>query len=275
MFQRRVSFAFIMLSLCIITGCAGRHNYSKITPSITPVGVGRVVVATQDHRPYVINGEKSENFVGLQRNGYGIPFNVTTGAVTLAESFSTAACNALKAAGAGCSVVKTFRGQSDRSVKQKVSQQGSRGILFTIKEWRSDSMVRAALKYDVKVAVVNSAGKVLATDTIQGSDLTSDSIWTLAPARAARKGSEKALKAKLEQLLGSPVIIAALRGNGSKQALAKKRPAAKVVKRSERSSMPRGASKQQKEPSSSCTTEQVLRMKEIGLSDKQIKSSCK
>jgi hypothetical protein len=274
MLQRRVSFVLTTLILCTIAGCAGRHNYGRITPSISPVGVARVVVATQDYRPYVINGEKSENFVGLQRNGYGIPFNVTTGAVPFAESFSTAACNALRSAGTGCSIVKTFRGQSDSSVKQKVSQQGSRGILFTIKEWRSDSMVRATVKYDVKIAVVNAAGKVLATDRIQGSDLTSDSIWTIAPARAARKGSERALKAKLEQLLGSPVVTAALRGNTPKQAAQRSQPTAKPLISYERTKATRRVSKLQNKPSGSCSTEQVLKMKEIGLSDEQIKSSC-
>ncbi len=275
MFQRGVSFVISMVSLCIVTGCAGRHNYGRVTPSIPAVGVARVVVATQDHRPYIISGEKRENFVGLQRSGYGIPFYVTTRDATFAESFSNAACNALRSAGSTCSTVRTFLGQSDSSVKQKVSQQGSSGIVFTIKEWKSDSMVRASMKYDVEVAVLNSAGKVLASHTIHGSKLTNDSIWVLSPARAARLGSEKALKDKLEELLSSPMVVAALRGNGSKQSMERKHSAAKNSVSYSRYDRAREAIDRQKRSSDRCSTEQVLKMKEIGLSDSQIKSSCK
>ena len=116
---------------------------------------------------------------------------------------------------------------------------------------------------------------MLASHTIHGNDLTNDSIWVLSPARAARKGSEKALKDKLEELLSSPAVVAALRGNGSRQAMERKHSAAKKSVSYSRSAVIQDASDRQKRSSDRCTTEQVLKMKEIGLSDNQIKSSCK
>ena len=37
-----------------------------------------LILAVQDFRPYVLNGDEEPGFVGLQRGGYGNPFDVTT-----------------------------------------------------------------------------------------------------------------------------------------------------------------------------------------------------
>src|SRR6185503_8763370 len=54
-------------------------------------------VAVLDQRPYILSGDKRENFVGLSRNGYGMPFDVKTRAGTpMAADMSAGITRALE-----------------------------------------------------------------------------------------------------------------------------------------------------------------------------------
>ena len=86
----RFYVALLIVAACAAGGCAvgNTHAYSTILANPTLAGTSAVNVATHDRRDSVQSGEKSPDFVGLQRGGFGNPFNVkTTGGRPLADEF--------------------------------------------------------------------------------------------------------------------------------------------------------------------------------------------
>lgn len=272
-------FRACIIVLPILAGCAigNKHNYRDVVASVPSMEGESVVVATHDRRPYIVSGTKPIDFVGLQRSGYGQPFDVSTKGDSFSNSFSAAACGSLRKAGARCDTVETMPSEDSASVTQKVSQRRApHGLIFTVNEWKSDGMVRASVRYDVILSVVDASGGVLATKQIQGNDITSDSIWVLSPPRAARQGSLAALKAKLEELLGSASIVAALNIKNSVNS----GTAAYVQNHSSTNvsadPVPQPTeSEVSKSSPGTCSVDQILGMKKIGLTDQQIQRSCR
>src|SRR5574341_548216 len=71
----------IVISIAVASaGCAvgNKHSYTVERPELVVQGTRSVAVAAQDARPYVVAGNKTPDFVGLQRGGFGNPFDVTT-----------------------------------------------------------------------------------------------------------------------------------------------------------------------------------------------------
>jgi len=72
----------LILFVLFLTGCAvgNKYNYrsSSMALPIKPVNHRTLILSVEDLRPYVLNGEKEPNFVGLQRGGFSNPFDVTT-----------------------------------------------------------------------------------------------------------------------------------------------------------------------------------------------------
>ena len=90
-------------------GCAAgnRHAYHETVAVLQASGSKTIAVATHDEREYVRSGHKRPNFVGLQRGGYGNPFNVTTASThPLAQDMTDAIVEAQELesydCGAGC-----------------------------------------------------------------------------------------------------------------------------------------------------------------------------
>ena len=93
--------------------------------------------------------------------------------------------------------------------RERVARAGSgRGILLTLREWKSDTMVNTALIYDVTLSVLDRAGRVIAEASLQGRDNLGGSA--LNPPAHAREAAPRAVKAKLEELLSDPKVASAL-----------------------------------------------------------------
>lgn len=245
-----LSKAFILfIASSFASGCAigNRHNYRDVIASL-PTSTGQnLAVETHDRRPYILSNDKEPNFVGLQRGGYGNPFNVLNQHKEfLSTSISTAVCNSLSAAGAQCRIVETVPTERPEQVVQKITQTNdSVGLLFTLNEWKADTMMNTALHYDVTITVLSPNGNKIAARTIKGVDDLRGSFWN-APAYA-KKSVPQAFRDKLELLFTNEDIRGALQG-----------PTTTGVANN-----------------TACTVSQILKMKEIGLTDSQIKKTCK
>lgn len=262
-FSSAKSALILTVTMMFCSGCAigNKHNYRDVIATIPSASGQSVTIATHDTRPYVLSNNKSPAFVGLQRGGYGNPFDVENeNSEPLSNSFSAAACSSFVASGGQCSPLLTQPSESPTSIKARASQSGApRSILFTLREWKSDTMMNTALHYDVSMEVLSSSGATLLTKRINGVDDLRGSFWN-AP-RYAKRAVPMAFKGKLELLLADPEVIAALQTKSGKVVKAAKSP------HSELPSPPE--SKQ-----SSCSTTQILEMKKLGLSDVQIQKSC-
>jgi hypothetical protein len=80
-FMRAIGSKLWMLFVLLgLSGCAvgNQHQYAGVAPDLTLKATHSVAVVVVDRRPYVVSGDKDPDFVGLQRGGFGNPFDVTT-----------------------------------------------------------------------------------------------------------------------------------------------------------------------------------------------------
>jgi hypothetical protein len=277
--------------VAVVSGCAvgNKYSYRDVVASLPATNGGSVAVATHDQREYILSGSKQPNFVGIQRGGFGNPFDVTNRHnEPLSTSYSAAACNSLKASGTSCSVVETIPLEQSNSVVQKLTRSGQdMGLLFTLREWKTDALLSTALIYDVTLSVISRDGTVLATKAINGRDNLDGSFWN--GPRHARKATPVAFKSKLEALLGSREIQGVLASNRSThhntsyaakapetsfnaatppQRIADKRAIDETPTQSET------ARDSQENSTAPCTVAKVLEMQRKGLSEAEIEMSC-
>jgi hypothetical protein len=200
----------LWLPLC---GCAvgNTHRYDDVIADLPCSGSGKVAVATCDRRPYVLDGDKGGQFVGLSRGGFGNAFGVTTASgKPLAEDITAVLARALDAKGFDGVPVLLTVGEDDAAVAAKLQATGApRAVVLVLREWKSDTYVSTALYYDVTLQVRSAAGEVLAEVVQDGKDDLGSSAWN--PPSHARSAVPPAFKAKLEALFAEPAVAAAMR----------------------------------------------------------------
>lgn len=156
---------FILLAI-LISGCAAGNKYdyraSIITLPVKSDDRVTVVLSVKDMRPYVLNGDKGPDFVGLQRGGFANPFDVTTasgGPLTedMAESIEASLTDK------GYQVVNAHGTSGfDDLVKTALDEGADRIILLVVHNWKSDIYMSITLHSDIRLKVYDGSGELLA-----------------------------------------------------------------------------------------------------------------
>ena len=205
-------FLGCLLPALLSCGCTvgNKIQYSSGTPDIGGAGTHAVAVATHDQRPYVVSADKPVTFVGLQRGGFGNPFNVTTGSgAPLADDFSKAIQAALDAKGFAAKVVRVVPAESPATVASRLNAEGAaREVWLTLREWKSDTYNNTALIYDVSLRILDGSGAPLAEETFSGREDLGGSM--LNPPAHAKKAVPDAFRRKLEEWFSNPAVVRAL-----------------------------------------------------------------
>jgi hypothetical protein len=203
--------AVVLFVAVMASGCAvgNRYAYHTVVASPQVSGTTALSVATHDQRDYVRTGSKPPQFVGLQRGGFGNPFDVKTEEdKPLADAMTTALVNTLTRKGFRAQpVVIAHSATIPDARRQVIGTAGDRALLLTLTEWKSDTAMRVGLNYDMTLVVLNRSGAVLAEKRLQGQDNLGAATL---PSQVGGMVSA-AFKTKLEQLLDDPAIAAALR----------------------------------------------------------------
>jgi hypothetical protein len=203
--------AVVLFVAVMASGCAvgNRYAYHTVVASPQVSGTTALSVATHDQRDYVRAGSKPPQFVGLQRGGFGNPFDVKTEEdKPLADAMTTALVNTLTRKGFRAQpVVIAHSATIPDARRQVIGTAGDRALLSTLTEWKSDTAMRVGLNYDMTLVVLNRSGAVLAEKRLQGQDNLGAATL---PSQVGGMVSA-AFKTKLEQLLDDPAIAAALR----------------------------------------------------------------
>ncbi len=161
--MRNVLFTVLVI---LISGCAVGNKYdyraSVITLPVKSDNRVTVVLSVQDMRPYVLNGDKGPDFVGLQRGGFGNPFDVTTASGRpLTEDMSESIEASLT--GKGYKVVNAHGASDvDDLVNTALNEGADRIILLVVHNWKSDIYMSITLHSDMRLKVYDSGGDLLA-----------------------------------------------------------------------------------------------------------------
>jgi uncharacterized lipoprotein YajG len=208
---KRLAVCCALLSAWILTGCAmgNKHTFNYAPTSLTDMGKGRVVLlfAVEDQRPYVVSGDEPPEFVGEQRNGYGMPFNVTTSdrrpfAAVVQETLE----RDLFANGFRVTALTTKAGDVAAAVREA---KADRALKVVMHEFKSDTYSNINFDYDFEVFVYDAEGKQIATDRATGEEALPGSFVN--PAKSAKEKVPGHFYEKVHNLvIGNPKVVSAL-----------------------------------------------------------------
>jgi len=200
MFSRAVICSVaLLLGGCVI----GRtHDFQQAPLRLEARTDHSIAIGVQDLRPYVVNGDKGEDFVGLSRSGYGIPYDVRTASHrSLAQDIAALLDRALKDAGVHTRVATLPPSLGKADVKAAMTAANAdRCLLLTVREWKTDTYGSTNLVYDLDLEAFDPSWKRLAEKRAQGADEMGGSAWMIDPQSHAQEAAPVALKRKLEDL---------------------------------------------------------------------------
>ena len=151
----------------VLAGCAigNKYDYGAATATLYAETDKSVSATVIDQRPYVLSGSKSLSFVGLQRGGFGKPFDVKTKSGRgLAEDLTDVLVRALDAQGIAAKALMLAPGTSvDDSVKQFRGQDTDRLLIVAMREWKTDAMMRLTLHWGLDATVHDPSGRPLSS----------------------------------------------------------------------------------------------------------------
>lgn len=209
---------------------------------ITIPAQGPVALAVLDSRPDVVSGERQESFVGLSRSLYGIPYPAhTQSKKPFAEYLGNLVLRALKLGGSSAELVTVSPYKGRTGAVEALKATGlSRLVLLEVRDWWFDKLIHTDLHHDLALLVLASEGQELGSTKSIGHDELGKSQ------RPERRDLSSATNDILASLFLAEPIVAAF----SPEAV------------------PVAASPP------TCTVDQILKMKEAGLTQEQIEAAC-
>jgi len=174
--------------LLVVSGCMMGHRHTFVyVPDLGPdLGNGRTVVVfpAEDLRRDVVAGDEGPDWVGEQRNKYGIPFDVNTaGRRPFAKIVQETTAIDLEAL--GFRTVQTSE-EPAHQVPRVLERHGAdRGIAVVIRTFNSDTYFDIDVEWDLEAVVYGPAGEVLTKNRIWGKRELQGSV--LNPPKAAKR----------------------------------------------------------------------------------------
>lgn len=185
---------FVIAMSVLASGCAvgNQYDYRMANLPMSVKGQAKVGVSVAESRPYVLSGNKSGNFVGLQRGGFGNPFDVSTqSGRALVEDMNESLSKSLAARGFSVvSLDATITGM--QSVTRAAEKNGLlRVVVLDVKEWKSDAMMQLTMHHDLVLGVYDAKGNRLAEARSARTGQIGSASFQNANAAAARGEFER------------------------------------------------------------------------------------
>lgn len=195
---------------CLVSGCAigNTHRYDLGDATFELESDKTVAVTAVDVRPYVRSGEKTPDFVGLMRGGFGNPFDITTDSGRpLADDVTTSIVKSLKVSNVGALEVTVPPGADVAEARKTLlAADADRFAMLLVREWKSDTYFNTGLLYDLSLRVLQQDGTLIVEKTVSGDD----NLGASGVPADARVNTEKAFRQKLEAVFGDPGVVSAL-----------------------------------------------------------------
>ena len=196
--------------ILLLGGCAvgNTYDYESQVFSLPVAGSGELGLAVVDARPYVVSGQKSADFVGYQRGGFGNRFDVkTTTGNPMVQDMQAALLRSLESNGY---MVKpmTIAAPDPEVIAKAVSDHSlDRYLILVIREWLTDVMMSFGLTYDVLLQVLDSDATVLGEAASSGEK---EKLGGGGMQRQNSIAAGRAFEAKISRLFNDPNIRRAL-----------------------------------------------------------------
>lgn len=155
-------------SLTLVACAVGNQYKYHETNIVLPLkGSGVLLLDVHDQRPEIVSGDKDASFVGLQRGGFGNPFNVTTASGNaLTDDIEVALENALRNSGYTVRTVSIQEALSDSDL-DVFSDAEERLLVLRVGAWKTDIYSSMGLDYDLRLTVYDAQGNQLANSTLK------------------------------------------------------------------------------------------------------------
>ena len=207
--MKTIKLVFVFALLLVVTGCAvgNSYDYRKANASLPLTGSGELGAGVVEMRSYVLDGDKTPNFIGLQRGGFGNPFDVkTSSGKAMTDDMTDVLSRALNSA--GYTVKQLYFSSPDSAVVADiiVKENKEKNVILMVKEWKTDVMMNFRLIYDLDFQVIDSQGNVLASNTLEGDEKLGGAGFESQNSKSA----VAAFETKIGRLFNNPEIIAAL-----------------------------------------------------------------
>ncbi len=200
--MRTFAYHILLIGMAaVFGGCAVGQKYNYNTNAyalpIQPQQTTEAQLLVVDERPYVVSGDKDADFVGLQRGGFGNPFDVTTASgKPLAEDVALSLERSLEARGYVIEVISDLSQATARRV-----------IVLRMVEWKTDIYAQITLHFDLVIQVRNEAGEVVAEKEVKGEEPIGGG--KISPSQNAKTASD-ALAVRIGSLFLDGDVAAAL-----------------------------------------------------------------
>lgn len=178
MSNRFLAVAVVLIALGACRAPSGTYEIAPVSPSVTVSTSQSVATSVIDRRPYVLNGDESDEFLGTERGNWGgeKPIKTASGR-PVADELNDAVAGALRNQGiqAGPILPVEIKGTGkgfDRSeaLAGFQTQPSERLLLVEVEDWRTDIYTRITLSWRLRATVFDRAGQILATSTSQGKE---------------------------------------------------------------------------------------------------------
>lgn len=240
----------VILGLAL-SGCAAGSNTHtfRYTPDRgANLGGERVVVlfAVEDLRRDIVEGDEPLSWVGEQRSGTGIPHSVKT---TDGRAFATVVRETLQrdleSVGFRTALFDESRPEDIRGAI--AGRNAERGLVVTMRAFNSNTYSDIDIEWDFEAQVYGREGQLLAANRVRGKQELQGSVLK-APEAAKKKVPPFFYDLMRQLVVGDDEMMAALtRPVEGPAAAPGDRP---------------------------CTVEQILKMRDAGLSEEQIRAAC-
>lgn len=203
----------LFLLVGLLGGCAIGNKYDYqiaraevAAPAPAPADLA---VAVVDLRPYVLDRDKTPDFVGLQRGGYGNPFDVTTkSGAPLASEFTQLLQRSFARDGVLPPALVLTAGAPAADIQSAfAATKASRLLLVEMREWKSDVFAQVTMHWDLTGRVYDRNGATLGEDRVQGTAGTGQGGLETANSLIAATQAAK----RFGELLAKPGLAPALR----------------------------------------------------------------
>ena len=235
--------AFAWMALMLFVGIAVAAPPAPSPLKISLPFEGPIAIAVLDARPDVVSGERKETFIGLSRSLYGIPYPAhTPSKKPFAQDLANLVMRSMKLGGNQVQSVGTSPYKGREGAIRALQETGAeRIVLIEIRDWWSDTLIHTDLHYDLALTVLNSQGQELGSNFMIGHDELGKRQ------RPERRDVATATNDIIANLFQHDTVLASFSPDAA--------PTTKA-------SAPK------------CTVEQILKMKEAGLTQEQIEAAC-